>query len=227
MLKPEVSSGFMATSVAVLETEVPTLVAECQGKNLASPGCMIQVAETSSLIGFISRAVSKARELAKEGNIKECKKVLPSSLASAIGETMSQFVDFANKIGKVNKAPEKESAVRSIFQPDQFSKICETPQVDRDFSDEEIKELLQTASHGALSQEEVEARLNEIKAKGSEKIFDESLTQDEKAIEKKLQEIDKVSSLIEAGSFMELSSADQAHLQGFVAGLYLDWERRS
>ena len=31
MLKPGVSSGFMASSAAVLATNVPTLVAECSG----------------------------------------------------------------------------------------------------------------------------------------------------------------------------------------------------
>ena len=226
MLKPEVSSGFMATSVAVLATEVPTMVADCQGKSFASPSCMNQLAETSSLIGFINRALSKARKLAEEGKIKECEKVLPASLASTIGETMSQFLDYATNIGKINKAKEKESAVRAIFQPDQFTKICETQKEQfsaRNLTDEELKKVLLTASKGSLSEEQAKALLNEIKSKGAEKVFDEQLTQDEEAVEKKLQEVDKASSLIStAGSLMELSSADQAQLQGIFNGLYLD-----
>lgn len=40
------------------------------------------MAEASSVMGFIGRAISKAKELTKEGKIKECKKVGGSEVCS-------------------------------------------------------------------------------------------------------------------------------------------------
>ena len=60
----------------------PTIFSVRQIERHHVRSCINQMAEASSVMGFIGRAISKAKELAKEGKIKECKKVGGSEVCS-------------------------------------------------------------------------------------------------------------------------------------------------
>ncbi|CAK9037644.1 unnamed protein product [Durusdinium trenchii] len=244
MLKPGVSSGFMASSAAVLATNVPTLVAECSG-SIASLSCINQMAEASSVMGFIGRAISKAKELAKEGKIKECKEVLPDSLASGLGDSVAQYIGFLHQLGGIDatlleekevgasKAKKQEKAKWGweVLQRKTFARICEEPnegdvKLAKSLSEEDLKKVVEKASKGIMTAEQADSVAKKIQTEGVEKLSDELLTQEEEAVEKTLQNADKAASLLALqanetlpGSLMELSQANELQLQGFFNGM--------
>ncbi|CAK9041629.1 unnamed protein product [Durusdinium trenchii] len=185
MLKPGVSSGFMASSAAVLATNVPTLVAECSG-SIASLTCINQMAEASSVMGFIGRAISKAKELTKEGKIKECKKVLPDSLASSLGDSVAQYIGFLHQLGGIDATLLEEKQVGEIYsdeageggcaevlQRKTFAQICEAPLTDADaklaqsLSEEDLKKVVEKAIEKNLQSAEKTAALMSLQEDSS------------------------------------------------------------
>ena len=119
MLKPEVSSGFMASAAAVLATDLPNLVDNCD--YLDSLSCLNQLAEIGSLMGFVGRALNKARALAKEGKVSECQKLLPESLAGTLGESMAQFLSFMKRATSGNSSKLEKQAAWFILVLDMWT----------------------------------------------------------------------------------------------------------
>jgi len=213
MLKPEVSSGFMASAAAVLATDLPNLVDNCD--YLDSLSCLNQLAEIGSLMGFVGRALNKARALAKEGKVSECQKLLPESLAGTLGESMAQFLSFMKRatsgnssklekqVGALPNVQKQETIIRGSFNSARFTQLCtDSKSVEREekvihsMSEEEMKSLLVKASKGALNPEKAEPLVREIKSKGVEALTEDLLNQEEKAIEKEMQKADEEASLM-------------------------------
>eukprot|EP00913_Durusdinium_trenchii_P010320 g9678.t1 len=201
------------------------------------------MAEASSVMGFIGRAISKAKELAKEGKIKECKKVLPDSLASSLGDSVAQYIGFLHQLGGIDatlleekqvgasKAKKQEKAAKEVLQSKTFAQICEEPnegdaKLAQSLSEEDLKKVVEKASKGIMTAEQADSVAKKIQTEGVEKLSDELLTQEEEALF--CLDLPAILTLVSGnvqanetlpGSLMELSQANEQQLQGFFYGM--------